>query len=134
MEDTRLSLKRDLRFLFFISGLLTLVGFVFIYSASSVYALEKFGSSFYFIKKQLIYLIPSFVGFIIFAMISESFLRKITPFLFLISLILTIMTLFPQFSLRMHGSSRWLSIGKFSFQPSEFLKLFLFIFLLFKPF
>lgn len=129
MIDDRKEIKKDLRFLLLIIGILTLIGFIFIYSASSVFALEKFGSSFYFIKKQLLFLIPAFFGLMFFALVPKNFLKKITPTLFLASLILTSLTLFPNLGLKMHGSARWLTVAGFSLQPSEFLKLFLFLYI-----
>ncbi len=129
MVDSRVEIKKDLRLFLLIVFLLILIGFVFIYSSSSVYALEKFGSSFYFTKKQLIYLIPAFLGLVFFALIPRKFLKKIVPFLFFSSLFLTALTLSPDVGLKIHGSSRWLTIMGLSFQPSEFLKLFLFLYI-----
>ena len=64
-----------------------------------------------------------------FAVISESFLRKFTPALFISSLVLTCLTLFSNLGLKMHGSARWLYFGNFTIQPSEILKLFLFLYI-----
>lgn len=108
---------------------LTLIGFVFIYSASSVFALEKFGSATYFLKKQLIYFMFSLIGFFLFSTISITWWKKRAPLLFLGSLLLTVLTLIPKFGLKVHGSNRWLSIYGFGGQPSEFLKLFLFMYI-----
>lgn len=121
-------IRKDLRIFLSITALLTIIGFVFIYSSSSVFALEKYGSEMYFLKKQLIYFIPSIICFFIFASISTSFLKKASPYFFLIALFLTALTLIPRFGLRVHGSNRWLNLFGFSMQPSEGLKLFLFIY------
>jgi cell division protein FtsW (lipid II flippase) len=56
-------LRDDLRNFLAVVLLLNLVGLVFIYSSSSVFALEKHGAAHYFLKKQLFYLIPSLLGF-----------------------------------------------------------------------
>ena len=48
--------KRNLRIFLAIVILLTIIGLVFVYSSSSVFALEKFGASNYFLKKQILYL------------------------------------------------------------------------------
>lgn len=122
-------LKIDFRFLLSIVGILTLVGVIFIYSASSVYALEKFGSSTYFLKKHLFMLLLAVGGFVLFASVPIKFWRKYAPLLFLFSLIATILTFLPYTGMKMHGSSRWLNLFGFSLQPSEFLKLFLFIYM-----
>ena len=128
MTVSKDSLKSDFRFLLTIVSILTLIGFVFIYSASSVYALEKFGASSYFLKKQLFFAIPAIAGFIVFASIPINFLKRLSPLFFILSLFFTMLTFLPNLGVKIHGSSRWLNIFGFGAQPSEFLKLFLFIY------
>ena len=123
------SLKRDFRVLFSIAAVLTLIGLVFIYSSSSVFALEKFKVASYFLKKQLFFLIPAILGFIFFAIIPIKFLKKYILLFFVLSLLLTILTFIPMFSIKVHGSNRWISLFGFSLQPSEFLKFFLLIYM-----
>ena len=120
----RSSLKRGGRILLVIATILTLLGLVFIYSSSSVYALEKFGSAHYFLKKQAISLIPALIGFLFFAIFPVPLFKKYAPLLFLASLVLTACTLLPFLGVKIHGSYRWLKIGGMSVQPSEILKLF----------
>ncbi len=108
---------------------LTLIGLVFIYSSSCVFALEKCGSSFYFLKKQLFFLLPSTLFFLFFAKIRLDVLRKLTPIFFFASLGLTLMTFVPGLGLKMHGSNRWINLGFMSFQPSELLKFFSILFI-----
>lgn len=117
-------IKKDLKILLFIAAVLTVIGLVFIYSSSSVYALEKFGRADYFLKKQLFYLIPALIAFFTFASMPVSFFRKYAPFLFLFSLLVTALTVIPALGTKIHGSYRWLTIFGFSCQPSEALKLF----------
>ena len=106
-----------------IIGALIIIGFLFIYSASSIYALEQLGNSHYFVKKQLIGLVLGIIAFFIARNISLHLVEALTPFAFLTSLVLTAMTLIPQFSVRIHGSSRWLKLAFITFQPSELLKI-----------
>ncbi|MBD3231505.1 putative lipid II flippase FtsW [Candidatus Dependentiae bacterium] len=120
-------IKYDLQFLFLIVFSLTTLGLIFIYSSSSVYALEKFGSANFFLKKQFLFLIPAFIGFLFFAIFPFQLIKKYSPFFFIGSLILTASTLIPFLGLKLHGSSRWL-LGS-SFQPSELLKFFLIIYM-----
>jgi cell division protein FtsW len=122
-------LRRDTKILLGIGAILTLIGLVFIYSSSSVYALEKFGSAHYFFKKQALFLIPAILGFIAFAIIPIKFFKKYAPLLFLLSLLLTVLTLVPALGLKVHGSYRWLRLCGIGVQPSEVLKLFLVIYI-----
>ena len=102
---------------------LIIIGLLFIYSSSSVYALEKFGSGLYFVKKQLFGLFLGSIGLVFFRLVPLDFIKKASPYLFIGSIILTCFTFIPALSLRIHGSSRWVSIAGFSFQPSELLKI-----------
>lgn len=110
-------------------SLLILIGLVFIYSSSSVYALEKCGSAHFFVRKQLIGLALGLVGLLICAIIPCTWIARLSPWLLLSSLGLTLLTLIPQFSFAIHGSRRWLSIAGISLQPSELLKISLILYL-----
>lgn len=129
MELLRQKQKAYVKIFVTLTMVLTAIGFVFIYSASSVFALEKFGSSTYFLKKQLLYFVPSLIGFFLFSTIPVAWWKRKAPLLFLGSLILTSLTLIPRLGLKVHGSNRWLSIWGVGGQPSEFLKLFLFMYI-----
>jgi len=107
---------------------LIIIGFVFVFSSSSVYALEKFGSSHYFVKKQLIGLILGFVAFFIIRVLPIKFIKALSPLIFLSTLALTALTKLPQFAVHIHGSSRWLKLLGFTFQPSEILKFALIVY------
>ena len=123
MFSKKLPLYADLRVFLIIIATLILIGCLFVYSSSSVYALETFGSSLFFVKRQLVGLGIGLIALCIGRSLSLDFIKSSAPFLFLSSLALVAMTLLPQFSRTIHGSSRWLSCAGFSFQPSELLKI-----------
>jgi cell division protein FtsW len=123
MISKKLSLYGDLNAFLIIITTLILISLLFVYSSSSVYALETFGTSLFFVKRQLIGLAVGLFALAIGRILPLDFLKNIAPFLFLGSLFLVILTLLPQFSRTIHGSSRWLSFAGFSFQPSELLKI-----------
>lgn len=123
------TLRRDAKIFLGIALSLTLLGLIFIYSSSSVYALERFGSAHYFLKKQALYFIPALIGFLLFACIPVSFFKRYAPFLFLFSLVITALTFIPRLGFKVHGSYRWLHVWGISVQPSEILKLFLVIYI-----
>ena len=129
MRYIKQQIQTDLKILLAIVGALTIIGLLFIYSSSSVYALERFGFAHYFVQKQLGGLGLGLLGLFIFCVIPLQIIKKLSPLFFLVSLILTILTLFPSFATTIHGSSRWLTIAGFTFQPSELIKLSLIIYL-----
>lgn len=128
MVDER-ALARDIRIFVGIVATLILVGLIFIYSSSSVFALEKYGNAAFFLNKQLFYLGVGFVGFCGFRLVSLDWLRRRASYLFFGAVLITALTLLPFFAVRVHGSNRWFSLFGIAFQPSEFLKLTLFIYL-----
>lgn len=129
MISKKLSLYADLRVFLTIVATLILIGCLFIYSSSSIYALESFGSSLFFMKRQCIGLFIGFIALCIGRIIPLAIVRWSAPFLFLSSIGLVCMTFLSSFSRNIHGSSRWLAYRGFSFQPSELLKITLLFYL-----
>ncbi len=123
------SLKHDYRLFMGIICVLVLIGLIFVYSASSVFALEKFDSPYYFLKKQLFGVALGILGIIVLQSITARTVKLASPLLFLCSLIALALTLVPLFSYRVHGSSRWLNLPGLSMQPSELLKIFFVMYL-----
>ncbi len=115
--------QSSLRVTFFVTIIaLALTGLVFIYSASSVYAMELYQDSAFFVKKQLVALILAAIITCILALLPLETLQKVAPIFFLISLGLTCATLIPGIGSVINGSRRWLFLAGFSLQPSELLK------------
>lgn len=115
--------NQSLHFFLMIVIALILIGTIFIYSASSVFALEAHGSAAYFVHKQLVGLAIGLVALFAIQFVSISTLQKLSPLFLLITIGITSLTLFSSLSSTIHGSSRWFRIGGFSFQPSEILKV-----------
>ena len=123
MFNTRSQIKSDLSTLIGITITLIIIGLLFIYSSSSVYALEQMGASHYYLKKQIIGLVVVLIAFFIARFISLRFIEGIIPLAFWLTWALTACTMIPHLTHTIHGSSRWLAFGGFSFQPSELLKI-----------
>jgi cell division protein FtsW len=122
-------LKKQCMYLCIVVSILVVIGLVFIYSASSVYAGERFGIAHYYLKQHLIGLSVSVCAFGIIQAVPFAFIRVYTPALFLVSLLLTLLTVISPWGVHIHGSSRWLALASFSFQPSELLKIGLILYL-----
>lgn len=120
---TKQKIKQDATI--FISIVVTLVtlGIIFVYSSSSFYALEKFGSPLYYAQRQCVGIILGTILFYIAYSIPLSTINYSSLFFFISSLCLTALPLISQLTLRIHGSSRWVNIFGFVFQPSEILKI-----------
>lgn len=106
-----------------IIALLVTIGFIFIYSSSSIFALETCSNPAFFVKKQLIGLIIGLIGMFTVILVPLDLIKKLAPLFFLFTIFLTYLTLVPHIGMTINGSSRWLNLGGFSFQPSELLKV-----------
>ena len=80
------------------------VGMLFIYSSSSVYALERLGTADYYLKKQMFGLTLGFIGLIIVRLLPLSFIKKMVPWVFIGTLLLTMLTFIPGIGQFIHGS------------------------------
>ena len=123
MITRRTKIETDLLMLLSITFILCVTGLVFVYSASAIYASEKFGSSPYFLKKQLLGTLLGIIALIIARLTPLAFIKKSAPYIFFLTLGLTALTLLPHFSITIHGSSRWLNLPIIAIQPSELLKI-----------
>ena len=105
------------------------IGVVMVYSASSALALKKFGSGYFFLKKQMLF---AFAGTLILVFCRHfpyRWYRSLTyPFLILAVIFLCAIHI-SGFGYSAGGSSRWLRLGGFTFQPSEIARLALVIYL-----
>jgi cell division protein FtsW len=117
-------------FLLTIFLLLLIFGLLVLASVSAPLSQEKYGESFYYLRHQVIFgLIPGIILLLIFYKIDLNFLKKYSPILLLVALILTGLVFVPKIGIKIRGGARWIGIGPFSFQPSEFLKLAFIIYL-----
>ncbi len=107
--------------------ILIVVGLVVLYSTSSYNGRVKFQDEFYYLKKQVFATTLGILCMYIVARIDYHVWQKYAVFLYVVSLILSLAVLF--FGDEYNGSKRWLSFGPLSFQPSEFAKLAVILFL-----
>jgi cell division protein FtsW len=105
------------------------IGIVMVYSASAAVALKKFGSDYLFLKKQALFALLGLIGLVICRHFPYRWYRLLTYPLLALALIFLIAIQFTDFGLTAGGAARWLRIGMFSFQPSEFARFALIVFL-----
>jgi len=109
------------------AGLL-LFGLVILTSAAGPTGFDRFGDTYYFLKRQLLSgIIPGIILFVIFSKIPLGAYRKAAPWFLPTSLILLSLGFIP--GLRAgYGSGSWIQVFGQSFQPSEPVKLFLVVY------
>jgi len=109
--------------------LLVVLGITMIYSSSGVLAREKFHDSTFFLKKELIALLIGSVGLVIAKTLPIRFLQRLAYPALGCALILLVLVLLPGWGTKAGGATRWFRVGGFAFQPSEFAKLAIVLFL-----
>jgi cell division protein FtsW len=122
------SLYYDVRLLFPVLFLVG-IGIVMVYSASSALAFKKFGSEYYFLKKQSLFALLGIVALIICSRFPYRFFRSLTYPLLILALISLAAILVTGLGYSAGGAKRWFRLGNFSFQPSEFARFALIIYL-----
>ncbi|MBO5906834.1 MAG: cell division protein FtsW [Clostridia bacterium] len=101
--------------------LLSLFGTVMVFSAGQAYAYARYGDGYYFVKKQIIWLLLGFAVMHLASRIDIDLYKKYTPHLYVFTLLLLILVLVVGFV--GNGAQRWISIGPLTIQPSEIAKL-----------
>jgi len=106
------------------------LGIIMVFSASINEGM-KFNNPNYFLKRQLTWSFISLLTLIIFVFIDHSLFEKVQKYFVFVIIILLILLLLP--SLRkigiVHPSKRWFIINNIGFQPSEFAKIVLILYL-----
>jgi cell division protein FtsW len=97
------------------------VGSVEIYSASAVYALQKHGSSTYFLVRQGIYVALGLVAMLVAVEVDYRRFQRWAPLLLVVAVALLVLVLV--FGVRINMARRWFHVGPVSFQPVELAKL-----------
>lgn len=107
--------------------LLVFVGLILLYSTSAYNGELKFHDRFYYLKKQLFATILGTVLMLIVANIDYHVWEPLAGIGYLVAIGLSVAVLL--IGDEYNGSKRWLSLGSLSFQPSEYAKVALILFL-----
>lgn len=116
----------DYSLLFLIIFLLCF-GLVMLYSTSSYYGSTRFGDTAYYLKRQLFATSLGIIAMIIVSRIPYRFWMRVSGLAYLMAFGLCTAVIF--IGTEAKGQTRWIYIGPLSFQPSEFAKLAVIIFL-----
>lgn len=109
--------------LFAVVGVLVFFGLVMIYDASVVSAFRDFGDKLYYFKNQLIWASLGTIAMVIFSFIDYHKILKFASVFVVLAIGALILVLIPHIGTKVYGARRWIQIGSFNFQPSEFAKL-----------
>ena len=96
-------------------------GSVMVFSASYAYALNRYDDSYYFIKRQLIFVAIGIAIMIAVSFIDYRFIKRFSPLYFCIALLFLVAVL--GLGVASGAAKRWIDLGPFTIQPSEIMKL-----------
>jgi len=103
--------------------ILVTVGVVMMFSASLVRGEWDYKNTEYFLCRQLLWLLLALLAAIICARIDLTLLRKISLPAAGFCMLLLLLVRVPGIGVSMNGSWRWIRLGAFTIQPSEFSKM-----------
>lgn len=98
-------------------------GLLFIYSTSSVYSQQQFGSQYHFFYRQLLYALVGAGSMLLVASMDYRDWRPHAGLILLASGIALVLVWIPGAGKTVRGARRWLDLGPLSFQPSELVKI-----------
>lgn len=105
-------------------AIIVIYGLVMLSSASSVISFEKFGSSNYLLRHQIVYgIVIGITLFLFTAKVDYHIWRKFSFALLALNILLLLAVFLPGIGFESGGARRWIQLGPTLFQPSELLKL-----------
>ena len=115
--------------LFAVVATLVGIGLVMVFSASSATAYAEHGDIAYYLKRQLIWLaVGSVAAFAVYRM-DLTRLKRAAPYLLIAGFAGLLLVFVPHVGIGVNGGRRWIGVSALSFEPSEFAKLALVIYL-----
>jgi cell division protein FtsW len=107
---------------FFLAAFILLMGIGFMLSfAASPAVAERIGlPSFHFVQRHAMFILPSIAVMIGLSFLTPRQVRRTAIILLAVSLAMMVLALF--IGVEVKGARRWIGVGAFSIQPSEFMK------------
>ena len=102
--------------------LLVVIGFIFVFSASSYSAEINYGNKYYFLTKQIIGAIIGLAALILTSKIDYKLYEKYKIPILFVGIILLAIVFIPGIGVSNYGAQRWIRLPGFTIQPSEIAK------------
>ena len=112
-----------------ITAVLTAIGIVMVFSASSAVAYTQYHDATYYLKRELLWAVLGAGALVVGMRLDYTKLRPAAPWIFGLAIVLLALVLIPSLGSIEGGARRWLDLKFFTFEPSEFAKLALVLFL-----
>ncbi|WP_462269399.1 putative lipid II flippase FtsW [Desulfobacter sp.] len=109
--------------------ILTGIGLVMVYSASCTISMDEHNTLFYYLKRQSIFLFISLGIMYVTASLPYKLYKNMAYLILIAAIGLLVAVLIPAFGIKVNNARRWLDLGVFAFQPAEFAKLAMILFM-----
>lgn len=103
--------------------LLIVIGFVMIFSASSILALKKFSDSTYYLKRQLVCMLLGVGAAVVISRIHYKVYRDYAGYALIGAMCVLVLVLIPGLGSEINNARRWFRLGGFQLQPAEYAKV-----------
>ncbi|MDP8216401.1 MAG: putative lipid II flippase FtsW [Candidatus Kaelpia imicola] len=110
-----------------LSFILISAGVIFLYSSSGIYSEMVFGDSFYYLKRQLLFIFLGLIAAIVAYKVDLNKVASHSRGLLFFGLAILLSVLF--FGIRAGGAKRWFRLGGFGVQPIEFVRIIYIVYL-----
>jgi cell division protein FtsW len=108
----------------FIVSILVMIGALFVYSTSSIYALDQHGVADFYFKRHVWGIAIGIIASLIFYVLPSKLLYRLSGVIFCGSLLLSFATFISSYGVTINGAHRWLRLPGLLFQPTELLRIF----------
>jgi cell division protein FtsW len=112
-----------------LAGLILVIGLIMVSSASISLADKTTGSPFYFLTRQLVFLLMGAGCGVLMYNLPLAWWQRSGYLLLMLAFALLLMVLVPGIGRRINGSMRWVVMGSFHLQVSEVARLLIFVYL-----
>ncbi|MGO1470043.1 MAG: putative lipid II flippase FtsW [Tissierella sp.] len=114
--------RRAVDFILLISiVMLVFIGIIMVFSASWPEAMSKQQDGYHFLKRQIMWAFVGFGGLFLAMNFDYKKLKKLSPYIFIMSLILGFLVFTPMGE-SLKGARRWVKLGPVLFMPSDTIK------------
>jgi len=104
-------------------AILTVLGLIFVFDASTFVSNYHFGDGYRMILKHAVSASVGVVLLWICSRCPSDFLKRRAYWIFAVTVPLVAATLIPHVGIEVNGARRWIPFGLFNLQPSEFIKI-----------
>ncbi len=118
------------RYLLWTVLLILAAGLLALSSASAVLSFQRYQNNYYYLLRQFAFgAAPGLVFMFILSRVDYHKWQKFAPLLVFAGIGLLVAVLIPGIGFEVGGASRWINFGSFLFQPAEFVKLAMILYL-----